>query len=323
MIVFGPIPSRRLGRSLGINNIPPKVCSYSCIYCQVGKTDSMSVRRGKFFTTEEIYDQVAEKLSHLKKTGEKVDYLTFVPDGEPTLDINLGNTIERLKKFGLKIAVITNSSLLCEEDVRNDLLGADWVSVKIDSVYEDIWKKINRPHGTLILKNILEGIREFANVFKNELVTETMLVKGVNDFVESLYKTAQLISGIKPAKAFILTPTRPPSEKNVHPTSEEKLNDAFQIYSSMIPNVELITYYEGINFSYASNLSGELLSILSVHPMRKDAVEEFLFKAKSDWELIDDLVEKKLLVEVKYSNSIYYLRNLKKINEEEEVQNGN
>ncbi|HOI28764.1 MAG TPA: radical SAM protein [Melioribacteraceae bacterium] len=323
MIVFGPIPSRRLGRSLGINNIPPKVCSYSCIYCQVGKTDSMSVRRDKFFTTEEIYDQVAEKLSHLKKTGEKVDYLTFVPDGEPTLDINLGNTIERLKKFGLKIAVITNSSLLCEGDVRNDLLGADWVSVKIDSVYEDIWKKINRPHGTLILKNILEGIREFANVFKNELVTETMLVKGVNDFVESLYKTAQLISGIKPAKAFILTPTRPPAEKNVNPTSEEKLNDAFQIYSSMIPNVELITYYEGINFSYASNLSGELLSILSVHPMRKDAVEEFLFKAKSDWELIDDLVEKRLLVEVKYSNSIYYLRNLKKINEEEEVQNGN
>ena len=155
MLVFGPIPSRRLGRSLGINNIPPKVCTYSCIYCQVGSTDTMTIDRKDFYSTDQIYDEVSEKITSIKKSGEKIDYLTFVPDGEPTLDVNLGKTIDRLKSFGIKIAVITNSSLIWDKEVQNDLRQADWVSVKLDSVYEDIWRKINRPHGSLNLQKII------------------------------------------------------------------------------------------------------------------------------------------------------------------------
>ena len=165
MIAFGPIPSRRLGRSLGINNIPPKVCSYSCVYCQIGLTDLMSIERKEFYSPDEIFKEVSEKVKQLQNAGEHIDYLTFVPDGEPTLDINLGKEILLLKTLRIKTAVITNASLLWDEKVRNDLMNADWVSLKIDSVDEFIWHKVNRPNGKLILQEILSGIKIFASSF--------------------------------------------------------------------------------------------------------------------------------------------------------------
>ncbi|MFA7290048.1 MAG: radical SAM protein [Melioribacteraceae bacterium] len=311
MIIFGPIPSRRLGRSLGINNIPPKVCTYSCIYCQIGATDTMTIKRKAFYSPTEIFNEVSEKINQLKKSDEKIDYLTFVPDGEPTLDINLGKTILLLKKLGIKIAVITNASLLWDKDVRNDLLNADWVSVKIDSIDEKIWGAIDRPHGQLKLPKIIEGIEKFSLSFKGELVTETMLVKDCKDSIESLKKTSQIIKNINPARAYILVPTRPPAEKNVEVPSEESLNNAYQIYSSVLKHVELVSNNEGNDFSYSSNAEEELLSILAVHPMRKDSVEMFLDKANTKWNLIDGLIEKKILKEVKYFDEIFLIKNIK------------
>jgi wyosine [tRNA(Phe)-imidazoG37] synthetase (radical SAM superfamily) len=308
MILFGPIPSRRLGRSLGINNIPPKVCSYSCVYCQIGATDSMSITRKEFFSTDEIYNEVDEKIQQLQKAGEKIDYLTFVPDGEPTLDINLGRTIESLKSFAIKIAVVTNSSLLWDKKVQNDLMKADWVSVKIDSAYENIWRNINRPQGSLDLKKIITGIKEFASSFKGILVTETMLVKDINDNLESLNKTAIIISEINPYKAYILAPTRPPAEILVKKPSEDNMNMAYQIYSSFIPNVELIAYNEGTGFTFSSDAEKELLNILAVHPMRKEAVESFLSRAKLNWDLINHLVITEQLKEVTYSGTTFIIK---------------
>ena len=132
MITFGPVPSRRLGRSLGINNIPPKVCSYSCAYCQVGRTTQMEVERRPFYRPEEILDEVREKVENSWEQGKAIDYLTFVPDGEPTLDINLGREIEILKPLGIKVAVISNASLIWNEGVREVLSKADWVSLKVE-----------------------------------------------------------------------------------------------------------------------------------------------------------------------------------------------
>jgi len=160
MIAFGPVPSRRLGRSLGINNIPPKVCTYSCVYCQLGRTIKMQVERRAFYEPEDILRDVQDKVEKAREAGESVDYLTFVPDGEPTLDINLGREIELLRPLGIKIAVITNSSLIWREDVREALMKADWVSLKMDSVREEVWRRINRPHGSLQLTSILDGALE-------------------------------------------------------------------------------------------------------------------------------------------------------------------
>ena len=175
-IVFGPVPSRRLGSSVGINNIPPKICSYSCIYCQIGKTYKITSDRNTFYKKEDIFECVSSKLKDIHYKGGHVDYLTYVPDGEPTLDIGLGDEIELLGSLGIKIAVITNSSLLDKEEVREELYKADLVSVKIDSIDPEIWKKINRPHKSLNIEEIKSGIIEFSMRFKGLLLTETMAI---------------------------------------------------------------------------------------------------------------------------------------------------
>ena len=311
MIVFGPIPSRRLGRSLGVNNIPPKICSYSCVYCQVGLTDSMSIERKEFYQPDEIFKEVSAKVKDLRGRGEKIDYISFVPDGEPTLDINLGKEIKLIKQLGSKIAVITNSSLLNDENVRTDLLQADWVSIKIDTVDEKIWHQLNRPFGKLDLQKILNGIKNFRHSFKGTFVTETMIVNGLNDNEKSLIKVSDFLKVINPDKSYILVPTRPPAEEFVKPPSEENLNIAYQIFNSRISNVELLTGKEGIDFSYSSDVEKELLSILAVHPMQLEAVERYLNKAKADWTLIDTLIHKNMLKEVKYSGQKFLVRNLK------------
>jgi len=309
MIVFGPIPSRRLGRSLGINNIPPKVCSYSCIYCQVGLTDSMSIHRREFFSPNEIFNEVKNRISQLKEAGEKIDYLSFVPDGEPTLDINLGNTIDKLKPLGIRIAVITNSSLIWDDDVKRDLITADWISLKIDALHNNIWHKINRPHNKLDLSKIIKGIEEFALSFKGSLCTETMLVKGINDGMESLNEIAQLISRVNPEKAFILTPVRPPAENWVKVSQEYNLNAAYHIFNSYGIKTKVLVSGEGIDFTYSSDVGNELLSILAVHPMKKIAVLEFLSKANSNWDLIEQLIKENKIKEVKYSGSSFFIKN--------------
>jgi wyosine [tRNA(Phe)-imidazoG37] synthetase (radical SAM superfamily) len=311
MMVFGPIPSRRLGRSLGVNNIPPKICSYSCVYCQIGLTDSMSVSRKEFYSPDEIFKEASSKVKTLQNSGEKIDYISFVPDGEPTLDINLGKEIDLLKPLGIKIAVITNSSLLWDEDVRKDLMIADWVSIKIDTIDEKIWRKIDRPNGKLDFQKILSGIKTFASSFKGVMVTETMLVKRVNNNVESIKSTVEFIKQLNPDKAYILVPTRPPAEKFVEPPSEENLNEAYQIFNASINNVELLAYSEGTDFSYSSDAEKELLSILAVHPMRKDAVEKFLNKSRSNWNLIESLIVNNVLKEVKYSDNTFFAKNIK------------
>ncbi|MBK9097219.1 MAG: radical SAM protein [bacterium] len=311
MITFGPIPSRRLGRSLGVNNIPPKICSYSCVYCQVGLTDSLSIQRKEFYSLEEIVAEVSERVSQLINSRKKIDYISFVPDGEPTLDINLGKEIQLLKPLGINIAVITNSSLLWDKDVREDLLLADWVSVKIDTVDEKIWHKINRPYGKLDLLKILNGIKNFRHSFRGTFVTETMLVNGINDDKESLANTSKFIKEINPDKAYILVPTRPPAEGFVKTPSEENLNMAYQIFNTEIKNVELLTGSGETDFTYSSDVQKELASILAVHPMSLEAVDTFLHKANESWGLIESLIHQNILKEVEYSGNKFLVKNIK------------
>jgi wyosine [tRNA(Phe)-imidazoG37] synthetase (radical SAM superfamily) len=271
----------------------------------------MSIKRKEFYPPNEIFKEVSAKVKDLRRRGEKIDYISFVPDGEPTLDINLGKEIKLIKQLGSKIAVITNSSLLNDENVRTDLLQADWVSIKIDTVDEKIWHQLNRPFGKLDLQKILNGIKNFRHSFKGTFVTETMIVNGLNDNEKSLIKVSDFLKVINPDKSYILVPTRPPAEEFVKPPSEENLNIAYQIFNSRISNVELLTGKEGIDFSYSSDVEKELLSILAVHPMQLEAVERYLNKAKADWTLIDTLIHKNMLKEVKYSGQKFLVRNLK------------
>ncbi len=178
---FGPVPSRRLGKSLGINNIPYKICTYSSIYCQLGRTKNLTIERNNFYKVKEILDGLKKRIAGTKEINENIDYICFVPDGEPTLDLNLLEEVEQLQRFNFPKGIITNASLLFDKNVRKALLKFDWVSLKIDSVEENIWRKINRPHKKIILQDILEGIIKFAKTFKGKLVTETMVLKNFND----------------------------------------------------------------------------------------------------------------------------------------------
>jgi wyosine [tRNA(Phe)-imidazoG37] synthetase (radical SAM superfamily) len=150
-------------------------------------------REERIFLPLEILEEVKEKIKKVKTSGGKIDYLTFVPDGEPTLDINLGIEIELLKKTGIKTAVISNISLIWRDDVQSDLLKADLVSLKVDAVDKRIWKKINQPYGPLNLDTILKGIMEFSRKYEGELITETMLIRGVNDSPRCLEEISEFL----------------------------------------------------------------------------------------------------------------------------------
>ena len=308
-IAFGPVPSRRLGRSMGINNIPPKICTYSCIYCQLGRTLKMQVEREKFYDTDRVIEEVKRKVKEAENAGEHIDYLTFVPDGEPTLDINIGKEIGELKQLGIKIAVITNASLIWREDVRNELYKADWVSLKVDAASESIWRRVDRPHGKLSLDEILEGMQIFSRNFEGELVTETMLIDGINDVYEEIENIASFVHGLSPRKSYISIPTRPPAE-NIKPASEHKINAAYQIFEGSKINVEYLIGYEGNAFAFTGNVEEDLLGIMSVHPMRENAVKEFLEKAKADWDVVEKLLKENKLIETEYQGNRFYMRKL-------------
>jgi wyosine [tRNA(Phe)-imidazoG37] synthetase (radical SAM superfamily) len=307
---FGPVPSRRLGRSLGINNIPPKICPYSCVYCQLGRTSRLRLERGAFYEPDKILRDVEDKVREARRRGEAIDYLTLVPDGEPTLDLHLGEEIKLLRKLGLKIAVITNSSLIWKTDVREELLMADWVSLKVDALSSDVWRKVNRPHGSLSLGRILEGISEFARVFKGELATETMLIQGFNDRAEEIEEISVFVAGLKPKKSYISVPIRPPAEKEIHPPDAYSLNLTHQAFAEKSIDTEHLIGYEGNAFAFTGNVEEDLLSIMSVHPMREDAVHEFLKKAQADPSTVKRLIKGGKLVETQYKDRIFYIRKL-------------
>ncbi len=310
MTAFGPVPSRRLGHSLGINNIPPKICTYSCVYCQLGRTKKIQVERRIFYSPQKILQDVQDKVKKVKETGNPIDYLTFVPDGEPTLDVNLAYEIDLLKSLGINIAVITNGSLIWREDVREALMKADWVSLKIDSVQEKFWRRINRPCGVLELSAIQQGMLEFAETYSGELATETMLVSTVNDGEDSLSDIADLLARLKPDKAYLSIPTRPPAEKWVRPPSEEIINQAYHILHGKIDQVEYLMGYEGNDFAFTGNVEKDLLSITAVHPMREEAVSDFLSRSGADWSVIYRLIDNGQLIETKYKRWKFYMRKL-------------
>ena len=312
MVVYGPVPSRRLGQSLGINHIPPKACSYSCCYCQLGRTDKMQIVRREFYSPENIVREVEQKVNQIHASGQSLDYLSFVPDGEPTLDINIGTEISLLKRLNISIAVITNASLLWQEEVRADLLAADWVSVKIDAVDEKVWRIVDRPHGALNIHQILGGIVTFAEQFKGSLVTETMLVHGVNDSTEDLIKLAGQLAIIKPAKAYLLVPTRPPAEQNIKRASTQKLLEAARLIRrlSKVP-VEWITGDEREDgFYFTENVIDDLLSITAVHPLRAEIVDEILKKQEVDPGEVEALVRCGKLLEFWHEGKKFYRKNI-------------
>jgi len=268
----------------------------------------MQIERRAFYEPADILHAVQDKVEKARNAGERINYLTFVPDGEPTLDINLEQEIDLMKSFNIPIAVITNSSLIWQQEVRKALMGADCVSLKFDTVEEEVWRRVNRPHGGLRFASILEGALEFARSFQGKLLTETMMLRDINDTDQNFSRVADFLAQIQPAVAYLSIPTRPPAEKWAQPPDGDVINRAYQILGEKVKNVEYLTDYEGNDFASTGNVEENILSITAVHPMRDDALRTFLRRFGADWAIIRRMVIHGQLIETEYREHKFYLR---------------
>lgn len=274
--VFGPVPSRRLGRSLGIDPIPLKTCNWNCVYCQLGRTAPLTNVRQDYFPRDEIVQQLKTALEAHPR-GE-VDWVTFVGSGEPTLHLGLGWMIRQVKTLtSIPVAVITNGALLGRPEVREELRVADAVLPSLDAGTEALYRTINRPHPHLTFASLVNGLTAFRQVYAGKLWVEVMLVKGLNDGDEALKDLATVLYGIAPDAIHLSLPIRPPAEPSVRPADEEALMRATAILgetASLIPPLE-----GDFDLSGYENLLEAVVAIITRHPMR----EEELLRSLHRW----------------------------------------
>jgi wyosine [tRNA(Phe)-imidazoG37] synthetase (radical SAM superfamily) len=273
----------------------------------------MSIQPQTFYQPCDISDAVAQKLNKLKKSDEKVDYLTIVPDGEPTLDENLEETVRLLKQFDIPLAIITNGTQLKHYEVVDVLNQIDLVSVKVDAGFEESWRKVDRPLKGIEFQSHLKGIRDFAIQFPGMLITESMLIRDMNTAKEELEQMATFIAKLDPATAYISVPTRPTAIAEALPPTDDQLNMAYQIYSAAGLTTELLTGYESNEFSSTGNLHDDILAITAVHPMREDALFQFISTNNGDSSLVNTMLKQDELRCSEFNGRRFYTRKLKKI----------
>ena len=220
--LYGPVPSRRLGRSLGIDLVPHKICTYDCIYCQIGITTDKTLIRREYVPMREVLEEVKR---FLNEESSSIDHLSLAGSGEPTLHSQIGLIIEGIKVLtSIPVAVITNGSLLYEKEVRQDLLRADVVLPSLDAVSPEIFEKINRPRPGFSIEKVVEGLVEFRKIYKGQIWLEILFCKGVNDAPEELRKMREAVERIRPDLIHLNTVVRPPSEKWAAPLNQNEMD---------------------------------------------------------------------------------------------------
>jgi wyosine [tRNA(Phe)-imidazoG37] synthetase (radical SAM superfamily) len=266
--VYGPVPSRRLGQSLGVSPVPHKVCTYSCVYCQLGRTTRRTTRRRSFFPKEEILAEIAAALP-----DSAADYITFAGDGEPTLCEDLGWLIRKCKaEFDTPVAVITNGSLLDRPEVRADLLEADVVMPSLDAGSAAVFKRINRPHRDLSFESIVEGLVAFRKEYRGLMRLEVMLVSGLNDSAEPLNELRRALDRVQPDRVYLMVPTRPPAEAWVKAPSPADVRAAQRI----LEQGREITGHERGEFgiTQATDPERAIMDICRRHPLREKQAKQ-------------------------------------------------
>ena len=275
--IYGPVPSRRLGFSLGIDIIPFKACSLNCIYCQLGPTTKKTIHRKEYLSPSEILSQIKKKLS----SGQRIDYITFSGSGEPTLNKTLGKLIREIRKItSIPVAVLTNSTLLSQKSTRNALMDADLVVPSLDAATQEIFVKVNRPHSSLKLEEIIEGLRKLRQEFKGTIWLEIMLVKGVNDSPSHIRKLKEAIAKIKPDKVQLNTVIRPPAEEFARPLSLRELEKINKVFGK---NCEIIAEFSReAQKSIPENLEEAILSLIQRRPVTLADISNSLGKHKNE-----------------------------------------
>ena len=304
--VYGPVPRRRLGRSLGIDPLPLKTCNYQCIYCQLGKTTNFTNKRRNYYPKDEIIIEIEEAI---KQNKNNYDYITFVGSGEPTLYKDLGELILTAKALSNKpICVITNGALLYNEEVVKALLLSDVVLPSLDAGDEKSFIRINRPHPDIQFDSLIQGFIDFRKLFKGKFWIEIMIMKAINDSKKELLKIKEKIDLIKPDKIDINIPIRPPLEKWVKIPDKSifiLLDEIFGLYSD-------ISFPEIGNFYlYSQDFEKELLNIIKRHPMRQNQIistfSSNTFKKEDIIYRLKKLEMGGIIKKSMYNNQIYWV----------------
>jgi wyosine [tRNA(Phe)-imidazoG37] synthetase (radical SAM superfamily) len=271
--VFGPVPSRRLGQSLGVDPLPLKVCNWNCVYCQLGRTIPLSNERREYFPRESILAEVREALDGHKPGA--VDWVTLVGSGETTLHAGIGWLLRQIKSLtGIPVAVITNGSLLYLPEVREELCVADAVLASMDAGSRRLYRLINRPWPGLTYELLLQGLIAFRQEYRGKLWIEVMLMKGINDSEEALGEIADALEPIQPDQIHISVPSRPPAEPNVQRPDEEGLRRAEAILGS---RAQVVSASGGaFDLPGYEDVTSAILAIITRHPMREEELRRTL-----------------------------------------------
>lgn len=250
--IYGPVPSRRLGVSLGVDLLPRKTCSYDCIYCQLGRTTNKTIRRDIYMPIHPIIREIEEFLSSM---DSPVDYITFSGSGEPTLHSQIGQVIGEIKKrTSIPVAVLTNSSLLFMDEVKRDLVQADLVVPSMDAVSKTVYETVNRPEDSLEIDRVIQGIIDFRERFRGQIWVEILFCRGVNDDQREIARMKEVLERINPDRIQLNTVYRPPSEDYAFPLTEERLKAIEDFFG---PKASIVAPYRGRR---APGLDGEIMA---------------------------------------------------------------
>lgn len=234
--LFGPVPSRRLGMSLGVDLVPHKVCSLNCIYCECGKTTNLTLERKEYVP----YKQVVDELAHYFKNNPDPDYITFSGSGEPTLNSRIGDVLDFIKneKPNIPVAVLTNGTLFYDKKVRAELLKADVVLPSLDAASDLAFLKVNRPYHKLNVAEYIKGIIDFRNEYKGKIWLEVLIIPGYNDGKEDLKLLKQAFLKINPDSIQLNTLDRPGTIDNIRAATRNELQKIVDFWA--LDNVEII-----------------------------------------------------------------------------------
>jgi len=272
--LFGPVPSRRLGMSLGVDLVPKKVCSLNCVYCEVGHTTKLTTERKEYI----LYDKVTSELEHYFANNPNPDYITFSGSGEPTLNSRIGDVLQfiKQKKPDIPIAVLTNGTLLYDKKVRDELIDANVVLPSLDAATEITFQKINRPASQLTVEKYIQGLIDFSNEFSGQIWLEVFIVPGYNDNIDDLKALKKAFKDINPDHIQLNTLDRPGTVADIHAASHEDLKKIIDYWK--LDNVEIIaTAPERKNIqSYRKDAETAILGTITRRPCTVDDLVKIL-----------------------------------------------
>lgn len=301
--VYGPVPSRRLGKSLGVDLVPLKRCTYDCIYCQLGRTTEKTDKPKAFETTEEICDELARKLA----VGPRPDFISLAGSGEPTLNAGIGDLIVKIKKMtDIPVAVLTNGSLLWKDEVRSALMVADLILPSLDAGDEEMFRYVNRPHRGISFERMVAGLTDFVCLCPRKVWLEIFLLDGVTSMPSEIRKIDELLRIIRPQRVQLNTVTRPPAEKFAFAVSDDRMERLKNLFSVPAEVISRQMPAEAGDIQNCPSMA-DIVSLLARRPCTLDDVACGLgLRPVEALKRLDALCRKGAVTVVRTHDGIYY-----------------